>query len=546
MNLDSFAHIPLAALIIALLAIIVFVVIITIRKTAKTSFVFLLSLVCIFVGAVYTFMYQNIFVLTLALFASAALLLPYCIIKATSSPEEDNTNEKGLFNATKKSRSNIIYEDKYIDLLDINKDFMVHTSDSFIQKEGLNQLLEYFSKKLIELANADGAAILLVDDFDDLISVKNATGSFPPPYKLPENVPLKQQRIEMSFKYAQFPLSGNIFGEIASNGKPELITEPLKDSRIVQNGTEDFLKCGSYIFIPLTVSEVVIGEIALSKNFDSPAFTNNDFESAKKLADFVSAAIRTRNIHSELVEHSELAKEGEIALRVQKSLLPPKLPVIPGMSLGVYFDPAENICGDYYDVLVSRKDRISFILADVAGKSINSLVIMLMIRAMLRLIINTTQSAGTILSWTNRGIATETSVDHFASCSLLIYDSISKKVQFSSGGTNRILRYSVDTGLVENISKSFEPIGVEKTTNYEDTEISVKKGDILVVCTDGLIESLNSSGNQYSEKSLEKVIKEHHNLSGKDIANFIKNDVVSFCGTAAQYDDRSLLVIKIQ
>ena len=90
-------------------------------------------------------------------------------------------------------------------------------------------------------------------------------------------------------------------------------------------------------------------------------------------------------------------------------------------------------------------------MADVAGKSMNSMVIMLMIRAMLRLIINTTQTAGTILSWTNRGIASEYSVDHFASVSLLIYDSIAKKVQFATGGTNSLYHYNAKMGSFENI-----------------------------------------------------------------------------------------------
>jgi len=51
---------------------------------------------------------------------------------------------------------------------------------------------------------------------------------------------------------------------------------------------------------------------------------------------------------------------------------------------------------------------------------------------------------------------------------------------------------------------------------------------------------------QYSQKNLERIVKESHNLSGKDIANKVKTDVVNFCGGTVQYDDRSLLVIKVQ
>ena len=68
----------------------------------------------------------------------------------------------------------------------------------------------------------------------------------------------------------------------------------------------------------------------------------------------------------------------------------------------------------------------------------------------------------------------------------------------------------------------------------------------MVTCTDGILECLNENGVQYSLDSLEKVIKDNCKLSGKDIANKIKDNVKKFCGTTQQYDDQSLLVVKIQ
>ena len=128
----------------------------------------------------------------------------------------------------------------------------------------------------------------------------------------------------------------------------------------------------------------------------------------------------------------------------------------------------------------------------------------------------------------------------------MIYDSINGKIQYSTGGTNPIFVYCKEDNSFKEISSSQEPIGVEKTTEYVDNELSVKSGDIIVTCTDGLLEALNNDGTQYSKSNLERVIRESRNSDGKEIANKIKNDVKNFCGVAAQHDDQSLLVVKIK
>ena len=91
-----------------------------------------------------------------------------------------------------------------------------------------------------------------------------------------------------------------------------------------------------------------------------------------------------------------------------------------------------------------------------------------------------------------------------------------------------------------------EPIGVAKDTEYKNIDIPVSEGDILLTCTDGLLECLNEDGVQYSLDSLYGVIKLNAKLDGKVIANKIKEHIKRFCGNAQQYDDQSLLVVKIQ
>lgn len=518
------------------------------RKTANVSFVFFLALVAVITGLVFAYIRKDPLFLYLMLLLASILMLPYAILRACMKKDEKGkkTSSKLKDTITQK-RLNIVYDDQDVSLLDVNKGFINTMAECFNNPQGLTPLLDSYGKKILELTHADGAISLVLDDFEDILNVKSVSGSFIPPYEIPENVPHKPQRVDMNMRYMQFPLKGNIFGAVLTDKVPVMINEPAKDSRIFQNKDEDFLKCGAYIFIPLFVNDRAVGVLGLSKKPENGNFTEAEFDCAKRLGEFEASAIMSTSIHNEIVERFTLAKEGEIACNIQKSIVPAKLPAIPGLSLGTIFNPAENICGDYYDVLVSRKDRISFVMADVTGKSLNSMNVMLQLRAMLRLIINTTQTAGTILSWANRGIASENNtIDHFASVALMIYDSINNKVQYASGGTNPIFLYTKESDVVKEISKIQEPVGVEKTTEYADNEISVNSGDIIITCTDGLIEALNGDGHQYGKTNLEKVVKAYHSLDGKEIANKIKTDVKKFCGSAAQHDDQSLLVIKIK
>ncbi len=545
--IDKFAYIPLFAAAALITVTIIFLFVASVRKTAKPSFVFFLAGLCVLAGALLTAMRPNLILFSLSLAAAALLVLPYAAIKAFSNGEEgedESDGKPGAINGGK--RYNVVYEEIDRSLLDVQKDLLGRAAESISAPGALDSILEYYSKQMIELTHADGSMILLLDDFDDVISVKHLEGSFVPPYLLPENIPHKQNRVDMSMKYAQFPLKGNIFGEILSGSKAELITEPLKDERIVQNEKEDFLRCGTYIFVPLIAQSQTIGEIALSRDFGNEPFNDKDFDVAKKLADIMALGARLITIHNDMVERSNDEKEGEISTRIQKSLLPAKMPILPGVSSGAFFSNAESICGDFYDLVVARKDRIAFVMGDVTGKNLTSLVIMIQIRAMLRLTTNTQQTPGTILSWTNRGLFGEADKDHFASVSLIFYDSVTKKFTYSSGGTNPIYIYRQKDQSFTKISDDSMPVGMEKETVYADKTLECESGDIIVTCSDGLIEALNLDGKQYSASRLEKIIKESHSLAGKEIAKHVQDDVKNFCGSAVQHDDQTLLCIKVQ
>ena len=512
-----------------------------------------LSLIVVFIGTIFTITSGSVIPLVVTLLLENVLLIPHYMGMKNHRLERDRRpkEEKVEIVEPVVVQEEVIEEETSkelpgMSLLTTSHEFVVQASEAFSEEAGLARLLDQINNGIIKETKADGGAILLVDDFDDVIAVKSYTGDFPPPYKLPDDVPHKIVRVETNFRFAQFSLDENIFGQVVKSGQAELITNGKEDSRLYENEPEDYLKLGSYIIIPLKLQDTVIGVIALARTHEKEPFTEYDFQAAQVLTNFACGAIKSVYSFQEVVEHADLTREAEIAGKLQITLHPKLLPNVPGLSLGSFYNTSEGVCGDYYDVLPSRVDRISFILADVAGKGMTSLVIMVMIRAIMRLIVNTTQSASTILSWVNRGIALESNIDHFASLALVNYDSTAKKIQYATAGSTPILYYNSKTDEITQISKVTEPIGVEKNTTYTDNELEVNSGDIIVMYSDGVAESVNIAGRQYSKNRLIQIVTENKNLSGKEIASLVKTDIKQFCGSVRQHDDQTVLIIKIQ
>ncbi|MBQ7904726.1 MAG: SpoIIE family protein phosphatase [Spirochaetaceae bacterium] len=556
MTLNTFSFVSLIFTVLVILVIFILKILIS-KRTGVNCASALVGLVIYVLGVALSIVFKKLDLLLIFTPISLVMVLFQHFITlsayGSSKEEDDNFSFANDENSTETEISVDLSEatnEELLEtddsLLDVSRDFLIHAAKAFSEDSGLDKLLEYINASIIEETKADGGAILLLDDFDDIIAVKSFKGEFPPPYCIPADIPHKIVRVETNFRFAQFGLSDNIFGIVAKSGKAELITDPLNDSRMYQNEPEEFLRLGTYIFVPLKLKDTVIGVVSLARKFGSEPFTEAEFKAAKVLTSFASSAVNSVYAFHEIVEHSELTREAELACKLQKNLHPKLLPAIPSVTIGNYFNTAEGVCGDYYDVIPSRKDRISFVLADVAGKGMNSLMIMIMLRAILRLVVNTTQSAATILSWANRGISNESTIDHFASLALINYDSTTGKIQFATAGTTPVYIYRAETKEIKKVSSPSEPIGVEKTTQYVDNEADVKSGDIIVMYTDGLVETVNESGVPYTAGKLTQLIAQNSNLSGKEIANLVKSDIKKFSGSAHQHDDQTLLVIKIQ
>ena len=451
--------------------------------------------------------------------------------------------------ALKLAEINNITDETYLrakNLLPLGNDFLVLTANAIRKKVTRQEIYDFVLEKMISEAFADGGIVLIVDAEDEELKVKSFKGIFPPPYQLPADVPLQQVRVETSMKYAQFPLEGNIFADAARSAQPLLIKDAANDERIFKNGDEFFLKASSYLFLPFLSNRQVIGLVVLSRSADSPAFTESDVEICSILADYSSTSIHIVDSLDEESEKDTIANEKELATKIQKLLLPEKLPRFAEIETGVYFQAARGICSDYYDIIRTGDDKIFFIMLDVAGKSIQASVIMIMIRTLLLLTTNTDQSLDTILDWVNKGVTKKINIDHFAGLALVQYNPKEHKLYYTGAGNMSISIFRTASQKFERVRQNTDAIGIDINSRYEVAELSIASDDILMLYSDGAIEALDRRGQSFSLHKIYEIVGINAQKSAKDISKDLKKAYDEFSEGVVDHDDRSILIAKIR
>ena len=432
------------------------------------------------------------------------------------------------------------------ELLPVGNTFLTKAAEAIRQQTDTSGILGFINKIMIEQLFADGGVILTIGEFEDVLSVKAYSGNYPPPYKLPNDVPHQQEQVATNFRYAEFPLNNSFFGEAVRSAQSILIPHAQEDSRIVINGEEPFLMPGSLLTLPMVYRDTVAGLISLSRSTEHAPFTESDVQIGEILASYATAALRLIYDLQDETELNTIENETDIASRIQRILLPKKLVDTADLNFSVLFNQARGVCSDYYDIIQNQKDRLFCIIADVAGKSIHACIVMVMLRSLLYLITNTAQNTQSILDILNKGITGKISIDHYASISLLAYIPVEKSIEYVNAGTQSLLLWKDSTKKLVRLEQKSDPIGVDSKSVYTCKKIPVEKGDIAVLFTDGVIETLNERGEPFGLKALAELLAANAALPAKAITEKINKQIKTFIGKTSPHDDQTVMIIKVK
>ncbi len=424
-------------------------------------------------------------------------------------------------------------------------DFMKSLGSAITEKIDLPKVMDIIITSAVRNIGADAGVIMMVDEFEDVIKTEAIYGVYPPHWKVPEIITAKASSIKKSIWDTPIKIGETILGEAVKSGEAIYLRDATEDERMKYNREDNILFVSSIIVIPLIVSGRVLGVISAVKRVRNQYFSEADFEHLRTFAEYASITIDSIYTYMEILEKREMEREVGIAAEIQQRLIPEEIPEYPECSIAAFNISAKGVSGDYYDVIPLGEDKVGIFICDVAGKGVPAALVMVMIRTVLHLIISPDRDAATILTWINRGITGSISIDHFATLAYLSFDRNSREVVYSNAAHHPLLVYKRKLNRLIEIDTPGLPIGIEKSTKYAQKRFGVEKGDMVVLYTDGIIEAMNEAGEQYSIKSLKKIIMDNTLLSARELVDKIKNDLESFVGKARQHDDETIVVMKV-
>ncbi len=249
-------------------------------------------------------------------------------------------------------------------------------------------------------------------------------------------------------------------------------------------------------------------------------------------------------------EHSQLKSiqsDLKVAKEIQETILPKNFPPFPEWNtFDIYasMNAAAYVGGDFYDFFRIDNDRLGFVIADVSGKGIPAAIFMAISRTVIRAIALTENSVAQCMKRSNKILCQESVNDMFVTVFYGILNVNTGVINYCNAGHNPPILVKEDSSI------SFIPLtndivlGAIENATFHEKELTLAKGDMLFLYTDGVTEAMNPQQELYGDKRLLDNCKAYAGSSPKEMIENITETVGQFTIGAVQSDDITLLAIK--
>ncbi|MEV6959294.1 PP2C family protein-serine/threonine phosphatase [Streptomyces sp. NPDC051207] len=180
----------------------------------------------------------------------------------------------------------------------------------------------------------------------------------------------------------------------------------------------------------------------------------------------------------------------ELAIALQRGMLPGEMPTVPGIHLAMRYSPAFsglNVGGDWYDAFLLPDGRIGLSVGDVQGHTIDAAAFMGQVRVGLRALASVTSEPGELLTRTN-DLLISLGGDLFATCTFMRLDPVTGMLESARAGHIPCVWATADGRAGVSDDEGGPPLGVLAYTKYPVTRYQLTTGGVFVLLTDGVVE----------------------------------------------------------
>jgi len=244
-----------------------------------------------------------------------------------------------------------------------------------------------------------------------------------------------------------------------------------------------------------------------------------------------------------------LQQDLEIARKIQGRLLPPK-PALPGFDFEVYYQPAGEVGGDFYDFLPMAGGRIGFLVADASGKGLAGALLMVEARAMVRAMASMSSSPREILAGVNRILLRDLEKGRFVSAFFALLDPLKRTLTVANAGqTPLLLCREVGKTVVEVQGKGLV-LGVVSDEKFNlvltEEKIDLYPGDRFLLFSDGVSELMNPVNEEFGMERLETWLRVNAHLWSEDAVRSLTAALEVHRAGQQQSDDITILTCRVE
>lgn len=285
--------------------------------------------------------------------------------------------------------------------------------------------------------------------------------------------------------------------------------------------------------------------VLLARELDMKArFHEKRLEIISGISQQIALAIQNDHLEQERVARERLQQEMLLARQIQKNFLPDILPVFQGWDIGVQWQTARQVGGDFYDIIPVRKGSLGLVIADVSDKGMPAALYMTVTRTLIRAFAKRFSSPTRVFRQVNEQLLKDTPNSLFVTAFYAILDLTSGKLIYCNAGHNLPIMLKNKTSELLLLEKGGIALGVVDDGRYVDHSLQIDPGDILMLYTDGVTDTFSPAGEQYSETRLYDALKGKHFDTVSAMLETISMHLGVFRGNAAREDDLTILGVK--
>jgi phosphoserine phosphatase RsbU/P len=261
------------------------------------------------------------------------------------------------------------------------------------------------------------------------------------------------------------------------------------------------------------------------------------------MALFVSLVLVNLLILMEVADRLSLKGELEIAREIQLAMLPKGTLTDRDLEICGVTRPANTVGGDFYDVIPRPDGRVIVALGDVAGKGSPAALLMALLLAVLRTLVDEDLDARELIGRLNAQICRHTPASRFITLFYGVYTPATGSLTYVNAGQNPPLIRRVN-GTYEQLGSTGVALGMFEQSTFGAVTTDVSPGEMLVMYSDGITEAENSNGEPLEESGLEQIVEFHAADSAAEIGRYVLKAVETHANNTRFHDDLTILILK--